>query len=135
MPSRSSEFHVEQLGPIAAGSGGHVIAISFQTANGEMVTLDVPHEALPNLYYLLQAAGANAARQRLAGSSGNDGPVLPDPIHAKRWLVGSADHHLAIRSVTGYGVPLTVAVPRDKAASLAMTILEKAAAKAPRRSQ
>lgn len=127
-PSLSAEFRIEQFGAIEPESGGHVIAIFFQTTSGENVKLHVPHEALPNLFYLLQSAGADAAKQRLAGAVGNDTRVLLDPIYAESCSIGVAEHHLAIRFVATLGVPLTVAVPRGMVSGFASELLRKAAA-------
>lgn len=40
-------------------------AIFFQTTSGENVNLHAAHKELQNLFYLLQSAGADAAKQRL----------------------------------------------------------------------
>lgn len=127
-PSPSPELQIEQFGAIEPASGGHVIAISFQTTSGENVKLHVPHEALPNLFYLLQSAGADAARQRLAGPTASDRRLLLDPIYARSCAIGVARNHLAIRFVTTLGVPLTVAVPHGMVTDLASELLRKAAA-------
>jgi hypothetical protein len=105
MPSPSPEFRIEQFGAIEPASGGHVIAISFQTTSGETVKLHMPHEALPKLFYRLQCVGADAAKQRLAGPVGNDTRVLLDPIYAESCAIGVAKHHLAIRFVTTWEFP------------------------------
>lgn len=119
-------FSIQRIGSILPTVGGHLVSIGLETDTSQTVALTVPHETLPKLFHLLQAAGAEAARQRLAADSGNGGAVVVDPIHATRWTVGVGDRDLVVRFVTPLGVPLLVAISHSQSAILARDLLRKA---------